>query len=198
VFLLIRRLTHHCTSGIAAQSRDLLTTIKRYYSNSFTDSEKQQAMNLFLGRFVPSPNARDIWDLEHDWQLHNRVQFVEHRLLTIEQWWSEPLAAFETALGALRSAPKPPPLYAASLASAALALASPLPTSSPSALALLPLASHSDSSSSSSNATRAVQARLRRRRRSVLEMIVVFLCFASRVTDSLRCVGSRGTVAASV
>lgn len=25
-------------------------------------------MNLFLGRFVPSPTARDIWELESDWQ----------------------------------------------------------------------------------------------------------------------------------
>ena len=51
----------------ASQARDLLTTIKRYYSNSFTDSEKQNAINLFLGRFEPSREKVDIWDLESDW-----------------------------------------------------------------------------------------------------------------------------------
>ncbi|KAI3648780.1 hypothetical protein MP228_006634 [Amoeboaphelidium protococcarum] len=30
-------------------SRDMLETIKRYYSNSFTDAEKQEAINLFIG-----------------------------------------------------------------------------------------------------------------------------------------------------
>ena len=157
-------------SGIAAQSRDLLTTIKRYYSNSFTDSEKQQAMNLFLGRFVPSPNARDIWDLEHDWLLHNRVQFVEHHLITIEQWWREPLAAFDASLGALRFAPKPPPLYLASSSSSPIGGIG-ASMSSPSMLSLL-LPANDDAwhaLSNSADIARAVQARLRRRRRSVTE-----------------------------
>jgi hypothetical protein len=36
--------------------KELLTTIKRYYSNAFTDQLKQDAMNLFLGEDrQPSP-----------------------------------------------------------------------------------------------------------------------------------------------
>jgi len=37
----------------AHQSRDFLTTIRRFYSNVVTDEDKQQAINLFLGAFVP-------------------------------------------------------------------------------------------------------------------------------------------------
>ncbi|KAF1772804.1 SAC domain [Phytophthora cactorum] len=37
--------------------RELLTSIRRYYSNSFTDTAKQDAINIFLGHFVPCWNG---------------------------------------------------------------------------------------------------------------------------------------------
>jgi hypothetical protein len=41
-------------SGQAISTQgELLTSIKRYYSNAFTDRAKQDAINLFLGAFVP-------------------------------------------------------------------------------------------------------------------------------------------------
>jgi hypothetical protein len=52
---------------------ELLTSIKRYYSNSFTDRVKQDAMNLFLGYFQPSMHDYALWDLETDYFLHNRL-----------------------------------------------------------------------------------------------------------------------------
>jgi hypothetical protein len=62
--------------NIASHSRDLLVTIKRYYSNSFTDAEKQDSINLFLGNYIPWIQApRDglhLWELESDYYLHNR------------------------------------------------------------------------------------------------------------------------------
>ena len=33
----------------------MLTSIRRYYSNTFTDRIKQDAMNLFLGMYQPQP-----------------------------------------------------------------------------------------------------------------------------------------------
>ncbi len=33
----------------ATQSKDLMTSIRRFYSNTYTDAEKQDAINLFLG-----------------------------------------------------------------------------------------------------------------------------------------------------
>ena len=37
--------------------RELLTSIRRYYSNSFTDTAKQDAINIFLGHFVPTEDS---------------------------------------------------------------------------------------------------------------------------------------------
>jgi hypothetical protein len=51
---------------------ELLTSIKRYYSNAFTDMVKQDAMNVFLGCFVPSQQSQYLWDLESDYDLHNK------------------------------------------------------------------------------------------------------------------------------
>lgn len=41
-------------SSKRSKGGELLTSVKRYYSNSFTDRLKQDAMNLFLGCYVPS------------------------------------------------------------------------------------------------------------------------------------------------
>ena len=48
------------TSNIPGQlgkHKELLTSIRRYYSNAFTDRLKQDAMNLFLGYYIPSNNT---------------------------------------------------------------------------------------------------------------------------------------------
>uniref|UniRef100_A0AAV1VDU9 SAC domain-containing protein n=1 Tax=Peronospora matthiolae TaxID=2874970 RepID=A0AAV1VDU9_9STRA len=51
--------------------RELLTSIRRYYSNSFTDTAKQDAINIFLGHFVPTEDAPPLWELDSDYYLHN-------------------------------------------------------------------------------------------------------------------------------
>lgn len=56
----------------ATQSRELLTSIRRFYSNTYTDAEKQDAINLFLGIFIPHVSKPDIWDLESDYLLHEK------------------------------------------------------------------------------------------------------------------------------
>ena len=38
----------------------------------FTDVEKQQATNVFLGWFLPKENQPNIWDLATDFYLHNK------------------------------------------------------------------------------------------------------------------------------
>ena len=37
------------------------------------DSEKQQAINLFLGVFVPRPGKPNIWEMQTDFYLHNEA-----------------------------------------------------------------------------------------------------------------------------
>lgn len=51
--------------------RELLTSIRRYYSNSFTDTAKQDAINIFLGHFVPREDSPPLWELDSDYYLHN-------------------------------------------------------------------------------------------------------------------------------
>src|SRR5262245_19636799 len=50
---LVNTIKTYRAGDLVSQSRDLLTTVKRYYSNSFTDAEKQHSINLFLGNFIP-------------------------------------------------------------------------------------------------------------------------------------------------
>ena len=59
------------TTGSMGKHKELLTSIRRYYSNAFTDRLKQDAMNLFLGYYIPSQHATPLWDLENDYYLHN-------------------------------------------------------------------------------------------------------------------------------
>lgn len=62
------------TSNIPGQlgkHKELLTSIRRYYSNAFTDRLKQDAMNLFLGYYLPSQNTTPLWELDNDYNLHN-------------------------------------------------------------------------------------------------------------------------------
>ncbi|CAN6873616.1 unnamed protein product [Brassica oleracea var. botrytis] len=52
------------------QSREYLNSIKRYYSNTYTDGEKQDAINLFLGYFQPQEGKPALWELDSDYYLH--------------------------------------------------------------------------------------------------------------------------------
>ena len=58
--------------GPIGKHKELLTSIRRYYSNAFTDRLKQDAMNLFLGYYVPYRHSIPLWEMETDYYLHNR------------------------------------------------------------------------------------------------------------------------------
>eukprot|EP00605_Chrysophyceae_sp_TOSAG23-4_P002808 GSChrysophyteH1.ASY1.ANO1.3092.1 assembled CDS len=50
-----------------------LTSVKRYYNNSFLDIAKQHAMNVFLGMYVPREEGAALQESEGgDYHLHNR------------------------------------------------------------------------------------------------------------------------------
>lgn len=57
--------------GPIGKHKELLTSIRRYYSNAFTDRLKQDAMNLFLGYYLPFRHAVPLWEMETDYYLHN-------------------------------------------------------------------------------------------------------------------------------
>lgn len=66
-----RRLTPCFPLLATHQHKELLTSIRRYYSNAFTDRLKQDAMNLFLGYYLPYRHTIPLWEMETDYYLHN-------------------------------------------------------------------------------------------------------------------------------
>nr|GMC77408.1 phosphoinositide phosphatase SAC2-like isoform X1 [Ipomoea batatas] len=57
----------------ATQSQEVFRTIQRYYSNAYMDAEKQDAINVFLGYFLPLDGKPALWELDSD-------QFGRHSL----------------------------------------------------------------------------------------------------------------------
>ena len=72
--------TYRKSSPWTTHTRDILNTVARYYSNSFTDAEKQAAINVFLGIFVPHDGEPDLWSLESDYFLHFKEVMERHAL----------------------------------------------------------------------------------------------------------------------
>lgn len=73
-----------------AHSLDILQTLSRYYSNAFSDLEKQQATNVFLGLFVPKESLPNIWDLPTDFYLHNQDAMGEKISRRSYTMWCDP------------------------------------------------------------------------------------------------------------
>lgn len=92
------------TAPWTSQGNDIMQTLSRYYSNTFSDQEKQHTINLFLGLFTPTEGKFAIWDMITDYYLHyksHRRNSEKTKLLT--QWWDEnlleclPYSVFETS-----------------------------------------------------------------------------------------------------
>ena len=54
-----------------SNSRDMVESFKRYYHNSFLDSQRQEAYNLFLGNYIWAQGQPLLWDLTTDYYLHH-------------------------------------------------------------------------------------------------------------------------------
>lgn len=67
--------TYRKTAVWASQGNDIMQTLSRYYSNTFSDTEKQHSINLFLGYYIPSrthsKQNQPIWELQSDYYMHN-------------------------------------------------------------------------------------------------------------------------------
>jgi phosphatidylinositol 3,5-bisphosphate 5-phosphatase len=63
--------TYRKTNQWQAQSRDMMENFKRYYHNSFLDSQRQEAYNLFLGYYKYAQGQPMLWDLHTDYYLHH-------------------------------------------------------------------------------------------------------------------------------
>lgn len=54
----------------ATKSAEMLTSLRRFYNNTYTDADKQDAINLFLGYYTPDIDKQPLWELESDYYLH--------------------------------------------------------------------------------------------------------------------------------
>ncbi|KAI8589540.1 polyphosphoinositide phosphatase Fig4 [Geranomyces variabilis] len=102
--------TYRKISPWTSHSRDMIESIRRYYSNSFTDAEKQDAINLFLGYFTPSAstvaagalspssssaasasagNAIALWELANDYYLHNEEPRKKRPKRSYTRWFTQ-------------------------------------------------------------------------------------------------------------
>ncbi|XP_034187605.1 polyphosphoinositide phosphatase FIG4 isoform X5 [Osmia lignaria lignaria] len=82
------RMNKRKTAPWTSQGNDIMQTLSRYYSNTFSDQEKQHTINLFLGLFIPEEGKPPIWELLTDYYLHHKPACQYYRrtkLLT--QWW---------------------------------------------------------------------------------------------------------------
>uniref|UniRef100_A0A672H8R6 SAC domain-containing protein n=1 Tax=Salarias fasciatus TaxID=181472 RepID=A0A672H8R6_SALFA len=71
-------------------SKDIMQTLSRYYSNAFSDADRQDAINLFLQVYQPSECKPHLWELPTDFYLHQRSTMGLHqdrRSYTL--WWSK-------------------------------------------------------------------------------------------------------------
>ncbi|KAL6268652.1 hypothetical protein P5V15_001786 [Pogonomyrmex californicus] len=82
--------TYRKTAPWTSQGNDIMQTLSRYYSNTFSDQEKQHTINLFLGLFIPEESKPPIWEILTDYYLHHPPAchyLRKRRLLT--QWWDK-------------------------------------------------------------------------------------------------------------
>lgn len=82
--------TYRKTAPWTSSGSDIVQNLSRYYSNTFSDQEKQQSINLFLGHFIPfeaHENDEKLWEITNDYQLHNSPEeFWSDK--TISEWFS--------------------------------------------------------------------------------------------------------------
>ncbi|AET37775.1 phosphatidylinositol-3,5-bisphosphate 5-phosphatase Ecym_2016 [Eremothecium cymbalariae DBVPG len=72
----------------SSHSRDMVESIKRFYSNSFVDAQRQEAINLFLGHYVYQEGQPMLWDMNTDFYLHNMYNIGEPKR-SFTHWWND-------------------------------------------------------------------------------------------------------------
>ncbi|GLH16032.1 Polyphosphoinositide phosphatase [Gryllus bimaculatus] len=101
--------TYRKTAPWTSQGNDIMQTLSRYYSNTFSvvlsslvngcyfaDAEKQHTINLFLGLFIPEENKPPIWELMTDYYLHHSLALgiKKYRRTPQSQWWDQEVLEF--------------------------------------------------------------------------------------------------------
>ncbi|XP_050673839.1 polyphosphoinositide phosphatase isoform X1 [Leptidea sinapis] len=87
--------TYRKTAPWSSHGNDIMQTLSRYYSNTFSDAEKQNTMNLFLGLFVPDPSRPAIWEYPSDYYLHHpeTMVYIRNRR-SLTKWWDDDVVRY--------------------------------------------------------------------------------------------------------
>ncbi|GCE99896.1 phosphatidylinositol-3,5-bisphosphate 5-phosphatase [Zygosaccharomyces mellis] len=72
----------------SSHSRDMIESIKRFYSNSFVDAQRQDAINLFLGHYVWQEGYPTLWEMNTDIYLHNDYM-IDGAKRSYTHWWND-------------------------------------------------------------------------------------------------------------
>lgn len=72
-----------------SHSRDLIESVRRFYSNSFMDANRQDAINVFLGNYEYAREGVELWGLSTDYYLHHNMQPHDIKISYIS--WYTPL-----------------------------------------------------------------------------------------------------------
>lgn len=88
--------TYRKTAPWTSQGNDIMQTLSRYYSNTFSDADKQNAINLFLGLFQPTEKGPHIWENFSDYYLHQSWAMgrFQPKLRPLTQWWDPEILPF--------------------------------------------------------------------------------------------------------
>ncbi|XP_012265419.2 polyphosphoinositide phosphatase isoform X1 [Athalia rosae] len=80
--------TYRKTAPWTSQGNDIMQTLSRYFSNTFSDQEKQHTINLFLGLFHPEEGRLPLWEYVTDYYLHHKPACKYRRKnKVLTQWW---------------------------------------------------------------------------------------------------------------
>ncbi|KAG1466510.1 hypothetical protein G6F56_004675 [Rhizopus delemar] len=77
--------------------RDMIESIRRYYANAFSDADKQDAINLFLGNYVTKKGQPMLWELNSDYHLHNRHPRRKKVPRDYRDWFTKDVVEKETS-----------------------------------------------------------------------------------------------------
>uniref|UniRef100_A0A674HE04 FIG4 phosphoinositide 5-phosphatase n=1 Tax=Taeniopygia guttata TaxID=59729 RepID=A0A674HE04_TAEGU len=70
-------------------SKDIMQTLSRYYSNAFSDADRQDSINLFLGVFKPAEGKPHLWELPTDFYLHHKNTLsLSQTRQSYTYWWT--------------------------------------------------------------------------------------------------------------
>lgn len=76
-------------------SKDIMQTLSRYYSNAFSDADRQDSINLFLQVYQPLESKPHLWELPTDFYLHHSdTMILPHQWHSYTHWWTDGVLTF--------------------------------------------------------------------------------------------------------